>query len=157
MNRPPHLLISIPGQTLSVLVDGEDARRCPISSSKFGPGFDEGSNRTPTGNVRITEKHGGDVPLCTAFKGRVPVGTCSTDASTTEDGILTRILRLDGCDPENRNSYERYIYIHGTNHEEDIGSPASIGCIRMKNEDVADLFDLVPVGTSVHIEGPSEA
>ncbi len=68
-----------------------------------------------------------------------------------DDLILTRILRLDGLEEENSNSYERYIYIHGTNHEQAIGTPASHGCIRMKNKDIAELFELVPLETSLRI------
>jgi lipoprotein-anchoring transpeptidase ErfK/SrfK len=52
---------------------------------------------------------------------------------------------------ENANSYQRYIYIHGTNHEDRIGTPASHGCVRMKNSDVAELYDLIPLGSSVQI------
>ena len=65
---------------------------------------------------------------------------------------MTRILWLDGLDPENANTHERFIYIHGTNHEESIGEPASHGCIRMRNADVAALFEEVRIGTPVVIK-----
>jgi lipoprotein-anchoring transpeptidase ErfK/SrfK len=72
-----------------------------------------------------------------------------------DDLIMSRVLWLDGLEPENANTFDRYIYIHGTNHEESIGQPASHGCVRMRNADVAELFDLVEVGTEVVI-APNE-
>jgi len=67
---------------------------------------------------------------------------------------MSRILWLDGLEARNRNTHERYIYIHGTNHEDQIGQAASHGCVRMRNADVAELFDLVAVGTPVVITAP---
>ena len=151
MKGLPHLEVSVRDQLLEVLEDGKAIHSFPVSTSRFGTGFEEGSNRTPTGNFVISEKHGGGAPLATIFKGRIPVGVCDLADPSEDDGILTRILRLDGRDGENSNSYRRYIYIHGTNHENLIGQPASIGCIRMRNEDVAALYDLIPVGATVHI------
>lgn len=151
MSHLPHLEVSIPEQKLTLHLDGGETREFPISSSKFGLGFEEGSHCTPTGAFVVNEKHGGGAPVHTAFKGRVASGICDPAQTTDEDAILTRILRLDGCDPENSNSYRRYIYIHGTNHEDHIGEPASMGCLRMRCDDVANLFDLVPVGSTVEI------
>jgi hypothetical protein len=71
-----------------------------------------------------------------------------------DDLVMSRILWLDGLEAANANTYDRYVYIHGTNHEELIGQPASHGCIRMKKADVAELFDLVEVGTPVVIAAP---
>ena len=72
------------------------------------------------------------------------------DPADPADLVQTRILWLHGLEPENANTRERYIYIHGTNHEAEIGTPASHGCIRMRNADVAELFDMVAEGTPVH-------
>ncbi len=72
----------------------------------------------------------------------------------SDDLVMSRILWLDGLEAANANTYSRYIYIHGTNHEEHIGEPASHGCVRMKNADIADLFELVQVGTPVAIAPP---
>ena len=72
----------------------------------------------------------------------------------SDDLVMSRILWLDGLEEANANTYSRYIYIHGTNHEEYIGKPASHGCVRMKNADIADLFELVQVGTPVDIAAP---
>jgi lipoprotein-anchoring transpeptidase ErfK/SrfK len=84
------------------------------------------------------------------FKGRIPTGKIAAPGGE-EDLILTRILWLEGLDLENRNSRERYIYIHGTNQEDLIGTPASHGCIRLKNQEMIDLHDRVTIGTKVHI------
>ena len=71
---------------------------------------------------------------------------------TKSDLVLSRILWLHGMEPRNENTFQRYIYIHGTNDENSLGRPASHGCVRMRNREVIDLFDLVPVGTPVWIE-----
>jgi len=92
------------------------------------------------------------MPIGTVFKGRRPIAA-SVDRSAEEDLITSRILWLDGLDENNANTKERYIYIHGTNHEHSIGQPTSNGCIRMRNADVIRLFDLVEAGVLVEIVG----
>lgn len=93
----------------------------------------------------------------TIFVSRQPVGTWPHDIPAElageEDLILTRILWLDGLDEDNANTYRRYVYIHGTNAEDQLGTPASCGCIRMSNADILDLYDRVDVGTIVLING----
>jgi len=122
----------------------------PISTSRFGLGEAEGSFRTPTGRFRVYEKIGGEHPTKTVFRGRVPVPD-PADWATADDLITSRILWLDGVEDHNANTRERYIYIHGTNQEQLIGQAASRGCIRMRNQDVIQLFDLIDVGTEVEI------
>jgi lipoprotein-anchoring transpeptidase ErfK/SrfK len=122
----------------------------PISTSRFGPGFEPGSFKTPTGHFRIHQKIGDGAPIGTVFKNRVPIME-SLDSSIAEDLITSRILWLDGIDAENASTKERYIYIHGTNEEHLIGRPASHGCVRMRNNDVIRLYQLVDVDTSVEI------
>jgi L,D-transpeptidase YbiS len=122
----------------------------PISTSRFGLGFEPGSFKTPTGRFRIYQKIGDDAPIGTVFRSRVPV-TESLDPSSAADVVTSRILWLDGVDAENANTKERYIYIHGTNEEHLIGRPVSHGCIRMRNNDVIRLYELVDVDTSVEI------
>lgn len=135
-------------------------RQYAVSTAANGLGERSGSYCTPRGRHRIAEKIGAGAPLYAAFKGREPTGeiwTPALDAADPgRDWILTRILWLEGLEPgRNRggtvDSHARYIYIHGTNEEHRIGTPASHGCIRMKNADVAELFDLVKVGTEVRI------
>ena len=107
--------------------------------------------KTPTGRFRIAEKIGGGMPVGTVFKNRRRV-KATKKRLRDEDLIMTRILWLDGLDPENANTHGRFIYIHGTNHEESLGEPASHGCIRMRSTDLLQLFELVDVDTPVTIK-----
>ena len=144
--------VHVPSQTLDLLDDsGALLRRYACSTSKFGTGSEPGSNRTPTGKFRIAEKHGHGAPAGMIFKGRQPTGKFGS-AGDDADHVQTRILWLDGLDAGNANTKERYIYIHGTNAENLIGTPASHGCVRLTNQDVIALFDAVPEGTEVVIE-----
>ena len=109
--------------------------------------------KTPVGRFRIAEKIGADQPTDIAYQARVPL-RATAEALKGDDLIMSRILWLEGLDEANANTHARYIYIHGTNHEEKIGEPASHGCIRMKNADIAELFELVEIGTPVVIAPP---
>jgi len=145
-----NLEISITDQRLRLIRDGECIADYIISTAANGTGFEEGSYCTPTGRFIIAQKIGEGAPLGTIFKGRQPVGIWKGE-ECSEDLVLTRILWLDGLDSENANTYDRYIYIHGTNQEEKLGTPASCGCVRMKNSEIAELFDLVKIGDEVSI------
>jgi L,D-transpeptidase YbiS len=142
--------IDTKAQTLHLLHDQKVVHQFPISTSRFGLGQAAGSSQTPLGRFRIYQKIGGDQPLNTVFRGRVPV-TNPSDWDKESDLITSRILWLEGVEPHNENTRERLIYIHGTNEEHLIGQPASHGCVRMRNEDIARLFDLVEAGTEVEI------
>ncbi len=145
------LHVSVVAQTLEVrTAAGEVLRSYPVSTSRFGLGTEPGSQRTPLGVFRIGEKLGDGEPVGAIFKSRQPTGQNGL-GSTDADLVLTRILWLEGLDEHNTNTRERYIYIHGTNHEALLGQPASHGCVRMSNADVAELYDLVPAGASVRI------
>lgn len=147
----PRLEVSIGTQRLRLLDDTRLVREWPCSTSKFGIGFAEGSNKTPLGRFIVKEKHGAGADIGTIFKSRQPVGRWTPGMETQSDLVLTRILWLDGAEPRNANTFRRYIYIHGTNNELSIGRPASHGCVRMRNHEVIELFDLVPEGTPVQI------
>ena len=147
----PKVHISVPAQELTLKVGRQRLASYPVSTSKFGLGSQEGSMKTPTGRFRIAEKIGAKMPVATVFKSRQPV-TIAKEELAAEDLIMTRILWLDGLDPGNANTRERFIYIHGTRHEDNIGRPDSHGCIRMRNADVIELFELVDEGTPVVIE-----
>lgn len=149
-SNPLEIVVDVAGQVLHLLSNGQTVKSWPVSTSKFGLGFEPGSFRTPTGQFRISEKFGHAAPLWSVFKSRLPTGEIAMPGGD-EDGVLSRILWLDGCDPDNTNTRERFIYIHGTNREDLIGQPASHGCIRLRNTDVAELFDIVPEGTPVRI------
>jgi L,D-transpeptidase YbiS len=142
--------VSVRDQRLILTRDGEKLRSYPISTSRFGIGTEEGSMKTPLGNFRIAEKIGDSAAPGTIFKARVALGP-DDPLPETEDLITSRILWLDGMDEENGNTRERFIYIHGTKHEDKIGMPASHGCIRMRNDDVIELFELVDETTQVVI------
>jgi L,D-transpeptidase YbiS len=150
MLMPMKIEISIPLQTLELHSPAGLVRTYPVSTSKFGVGSEEGSYRTPLGAFRIAEKIGEGAPLGAVFKSRIPTGEIAGQGGE-EDLVLTRILRLDGLDPENANTLSRYIYIHGTNHEALIGQPASHGCVRLRNADMVDLFNQVSVEDRVFI------
>lgn len=143
--------ISVKNQELALKSDRKKLAAYPISTSRFGLGSGEGSLKTPTGRFRIAEKIGGGMPLGTVFKSRRPV-KATKKMLRDDDLVMTRILWLDGIDSNNANTYERFIYIHGTNHEGQIGEPASHGCIRMRNSDLVELFDRVGVDTPVMIK-----
>lgn len=145
------LEVSVAGQIM-MLIDssGELVKVWPISTSRFGLGSEAGSNHTPLGRFRIARKIGDGAPERTIFKSREVVGIWD-GGEAPEDYVLTRILWLEGLVSDNANTFDRYIYIHGTNQERLLGTPASHGCVRMSNSDVVEVFDLVPEGTLVEI------
>jgi L,D-transpeptidase YbiS len=142
--------ISINEQRLRLKRDGKELRSYPISSSRFGLGTELGSFKTPLGRFRVAKKIGHSAEPGTIFKARVPLGP-NDPLPNTEDFITSRILWLDGIEEHNANTRDRFIYIHGTKHEETIGQPDSYGCIRMRNVDVIELFELVDEDTPVTI------
>jgi lipoprotein-anchoring transpeptidase ErfK/SrfK len=143
--------VSIRDQRLTLKEADRLVRSYPVSTSRFGIGTEQGSMKTPTGQFRVAEKIGAEFPNGTIFRSRVPLDP-SEPPPQTEDLVLSRILWLDGLDEHNANTRDRYIYIHGTRHEDKIGMPASCGCVRMRNADVIELFDLVDEGTPVVID-----
>jgi lipoprotein-anchoring transpeptidase ErfK/SrfK len=155
----PIAVVSVPDQRLH-LIDGPSAvRSYAVSTSRHGTGCAEGSHRTPTGVHRVCLKIGEGAAPGTVFRGREPVGrVADRRPASDEDLITTRILWLDGQEPGlNRggdvDSRRRYIYIHGTPHADRIGRPASMGCIRMTDADVVELFDALPEQAWVVILG----
>ncbi len=156
----PMCLVSIPEQTLHLLEEDRVLQSWPVSTSRYGIGGQNDSMKTPPGAHRIAECIGDGAALHTVFKGRVAQAqTAEVEAEPRATGlecITTRILWLDGLEPGinkdgEMDSYQRYIYIHGTHEEGLIGQAASIGCIRMRGADVLELFDRVSVDTLVLI------
>ena len=143
--------IHVSSQTLDLLDGDTLLRRYVVSTSRHGLGMEPGSHQTPTGRFRIAEKHGAGAEPGAIFASRVATGEVGGE-DDPKDHVQTRILWLDGLDAENANTFSRYIYIHGTNAESRLGTPASEGCVRMNNLDVIDLFDRVPTGTEVIID-----
>ena len=145
-----HIYISIGEQKLRLFEGEALVAEYVVSSAANGIGFEEGSYCTPTGRFEVSEKIGDGEALGTIFKSRKPMGVWDGTPSD-DDMILSRILRLNGLDAQNANSMERYIYVHGTNHEALLGEPASHGCIRMANADIVELFDRVELGAPLLI------
>ncbi len=140
--------------------DGAVIRRYPVSTARKGLGEEHGSHRTPRGRHVIRARIGAGQPVGTVFRGRRPTGEVWSlplaEQHPGRDWILTRILWLSGREPGfNRlgavDTMRRYIYIHGTPDTAPLGVPGSIGCIRMANRDILELFDLVSAGTPVDI------
>lgn len=139
---------------------GTVLRRYAISTAAKGLGEKNGSFQTPTGRHLVRAKIGAGMPLRSVFVRRRPTGEVWTPDLHAQypgrDWILTRILWLSGCEPgRNRlrdvDTMRRYIYIHGSPDSAEMGRPGSHGCVRMRNDDVAELFELVPPYTSVEI------
>ncbi len=157
------IIVLISAQELELLDDtGKLLRRYAVSSSGKGVGELRGSFLTPRGKHIIRAKIGAGQPVNTVFTGRRSTGEVYTPALGAQfpdrDWILTRILWLSGCEAGfNRlgecDTMSRYIYIHGTPDAVPLGIPDSHGCIRMRNADMVELFDLVPAGTAVEIIG----
>jgi hypothetical protein len=149
------LIVNISEQTVSLFEQNQFAKKIPCSTSRFGIGQTQGSNRTPLGLHRIAEKIGADAPPGTVFKSRKAVGHTS-QPEFADATITTRILWLEGLEPSfncggNVDSHARYIYIHGTADQTSIGKPTSSGCIHLADADLIPLFDLLPAGTLVWI------
>jgi lipoprotein-anchoring transpeptidase ErfK/SrfK len=147
---PISIHVSVRNQRLDLLEGACVVASYPISTSKFGLGSEPGSYKTPIGRFVIEKKIGDDASPWAVFRSREMTGEIAKEGGD-EDAILSRILWLGGMDPHNANTRERYIYIHGTNQESFIGSPASHGCVRMRNADIIDLYDRVNPGTEVII------
>lgn len=159
------IVVSIDQQRLHLYCQGELVRDYLISTARNGVGEQKGSACTPRGAHVIRARIGSRCPVGTVFVGRRPTGEVFSpelaQAYPQRDWILTRILWLSGCEPRrNRcgsvDTLRRYIYIHGCPDGLPMGEPLSHGCVRMRNADIVDLFDLVEPGTEVWIQaGPA--
>lgn len=150
------LYVSVNSQVLYHVRGGRMIAHYPVATAKNGLGCQQNSYCTPTGLHRIREKFGDGIPEFGILRDRKYTGELADPdfAGVDKDWITTRVLWLEGLEPGHNqggqvDSYERYIYIHGTANERAIGTPSSQGCIRMRNADVAALFKEVDVGTLV--------
>jgi len=156
-----HIRISIRNQTLTLTDDsGEVLRSYRVSTAAKGAGEVTGSHGTPRGRHLVRARIGSGQAENTVFVARRPTGEIYSpelgERFPQRDWILTRILWLSGCEPgRNRlgkvDTMRRYIYIHGSPDSTPMGRPGSIGCVRMRNADILELFDLVPPYTPVDI------
>jgi hypothetical protein len=154
------LYVNITEQKLYHIKENEIVKTFVISSSEYGTGSEVGSNKTPLGLHKIKEKFGDKTPINGRMIGRVfygQIATIFTDNNKSKtDDVCSRILWLAGLEEglnkgEGIDSYNRYIYIHGTSEEGRLGKPASHGCIRMKNKDVIELYEKIKIGILVLI------
>lgn len=152
--------VDLAEQTLAVRENASVIERFQVSTGAAGAGEHNGSGQTPRGWHQVRAKIGAGRPSGTVFRGRRPTGEIySPELATAQPGrdwILTRILWLSGLEPgTNRlgdvDTMRRYIYIHGGPEEVAYGEPGSKGCIRMRNTEVAALFERVPLHTRVLI------
>jgi lipoprotein-anchoring transpeptidase ErfK/SrfK len=157
----PRIIIRAKEQALD-LIDDDDKliKQYLVSTARKGLGEVRGSHQTPRGAHIVRAKIGGGMPANTVFRGRRPTGELYSEELALEhperDWILTRILWLSGREPGfNRlgmvDTMRRYIYIHGCPDSAEMGVPESIGCVRMHNADIIELFELIPPGTAVDI------
>ena len=155
------ITVNISTQTLTVKDElGGTSMEATVSTARNGAGELMDSHCTPRGRHKVRAKIGSDAPTNTVFRGRRPTGEVYSQElrmrNPNSDWILTRILWLSGLEPGfnrlgNVDSMRRFIYIHGCPDDDPIGVPGSAGCIKMRNKDVIELFDKVPVGTLVDI------
>ena len=160
MNQDKHIEVNISTQTLT-LFEGKDViKQYTISTAKNGPGEKMDSECTPRGKHTIRAKIGAGCAANTVLVGREPTGELYhselREQFPDRDWILTRILWLSGCEAGRNkggdvDSYDRYIYIHGGPDDVAMGIPGSRGCVRMRNDDMIELFDLVEIETGVNI------
>ena len=158
--RVDRLLISISRQCMIACSGGHQVGEYRISTALAGPGEQKNSGCTPRGEHYIRAKIGHGLPLNAVLRARRWTGeTCTPELYRKHPGrdwILTRILWLSGCElGHNRlgdvDTFQRYIYIHGTPELELLGQPVSHGCIRMDNHELIELFNQVTAGTRVLI------
>lgn len=145
------VVVSVKDQKLGLYDAGVLKKQFPISTSKFGIGDQPNSYRTPLGKHEIIAKIGHGLPTGAVLKSRSWNGEVLKPNAPGRDPIVSRILWLRGMEGTNRNAMKRYIYIHGTTEECNLGKPASYGCIRMGMKDVVEIFEVVGIGAKVVI------
>ena len=145
------VLIDVDVQKLQVIQSGQEVASFPISTSKFGVGDDLHSYKTPVGTLEVSSKIGANLPEGAVIKHGKFTGEVLEPNAPGRDPIVTRVIRLQGLEPQNRHALGRGIFIHGTPEERRIGKPVSWGCIRMRSKDVMELYKQITVGTRVVI------
>lgn len=145
------VVVSVRDQKMALLEKGKLVAMYPVSTSKFGLGDRSGSYGTPLGELEIAQKIGDGVAAGTVFKDRRRTGEVVQVNAPGRDPIVTRIIWLRGREAQNAHAFSRDIYIHGTPEERNIGRPASYGCIRMRSNDIINLYSRVGPGAEVSI------
>jgi lipoprotein-anchoring transpeptidase ErfK/SrfK len=148
---PNRVVISVKEQKLMLLQNGAKVVTYPVSTSKFGVGDARGRMTTPLGLLQVAKKIGAGAPNGAVFHNRRWTGEILKPNAPGRDPITTRIIWLRGLEVQNAHAFNRGIYIHGSPEERTLGRPASYGCIRMRAQDVAALYNMVPLGGFVQI------
>lgn len=149
---PDALVASIPAQRLWHFRNNVLIAEYKISTSRAAPSCIRDSLGTPDGLFSVVEKIGNGVPAGTVFKARVSTGLHFSEFlenAPDENLITSRILRIQGEEAGHnrdgdRDTYSRFVYIHGTNQEHKLGTPNSHGCLLLGNVDIIALFDALP-------------
>ena len=144
-------IVSVLKQQIYVFTDSRQYRAFPVSTSKYGLGDDLGSYKTPLGLFVVKTKIGKGLKPGEVLKSREPTGEVVQPNAPDRDPIVTRIIWLQGLEKRNQHAYERCIYIHGTPQENELGHPASYGCVRMASQDVIKVYEMLPENTRVAI------
>ncbi len=150
------LLVDVASQAAHLIEGGRPVARWPVSTAAAGVDARQDSGGTPPGVHRIGRRIGLGGDPSAIYVSREPTGEIWDGGADPRDLILGRILTLEGCEEgvnqgPGVDSRARYIYLHGTNHEDRIGHPCSHGCVRLSRADVADLADRVRTGDPVVI------
>lgn len=141
------VVVSIEQQKASLFADNRVIKTFPVSTGRGGVGTQPGSKQTPLGNFKIVQEIGEGLPINTPFRANMPV-----KCSHGKDGIIGRVLVIDGLDEANKNTKRRLVKVHGTPHVDDIGKPVSMGCVRFKPQDIAILCNYVSAGDMIEIK-----
>jgi len=153
-DAPPvdsQIVINVDKQKLEVVRGGTTTETFPVSTSRFGLGDDLHSYKTPVGTLEVCSKSGSELPEGAVIKKGRFTGEVLPPNAPGRDPIVTRVIRLQGLEEQNRHALGRGIYIHGTPEERRIGKPVSWGCIRMRSKDVVELYKQVQIGMKVII------
>ena len=152
-NGQPAVWVSVDEQKLRLVRGNDVLFEAPCGTAENGTGSEMHSNKTPLGWHTISKRIGQDAPWGQVYRSKMPTNEVwAAGQKSDEDLVLSRILVLDGLEDGvnkggNVDSFARYIYIHGTNEEDRVGTPSSHGCIRLRNDDIITLFDIAPEGT----------
>lgn len=145
------IIVSVSEQKMVLFERGRPFAVVPVSTSKFGVGDVPGSKRTPVGRFEVAEIIGLGLPLGAELKSRMPTGEVVPVNAPGRDPIVTRVVRLRGLEPGNKNALDRCIYLHGTPDEASLKTPASYGCVRMRSWQIARMCNWVLPGARVDI------
>jgi lipoprotein-anchoring transpeptidase ErfK/SrfK len=148
---PYRLILSVQDQKMTLLSGSTPVARYLVSTAEKGVGEVADSGQTPRGRHAVAEKIGAGAAIGTVFRDRLPTSEIVAVNTPGRAPIVTRILRLRGLEIRNQNTFQRYIYLHGTPAENLLGTPASEGTIRMRSEEIIDLFERVDIGTEIWI------